>query len=306
MDTEAALPFCADVARTLDEPLSGTAPEAARWLLVEVPGPWGAKGLTESSLDHEVAAELQRRCDEAGVRIQLLRRPDRPTLDAGRERTVYLANCRAPAPWVVEVPCGPQDVDLLQVPVDRAGEERPPTDLGPSIIEPLILVCTHAKRDVCCAVYGQAAYRALHGHGQAHVWETTHTGGHRFAPNLVVFPYGLTFGWVDPSWSNHLVTGLLGGEVDTSSLRGRAGIDRVLQAAEVAARAVSGDVSLPGPRVTDARRDGARTWVTLAAEGREVAVEVLTTELPPERLTSCTKGDVSVPVVHQVVHAAIA
>lgn len=297
--------FCVDVARELHEPLAGTAPTADRWLLVEVPGSWGAAGLTASALPEDVSAELARRCTAAGVRVQLLRRPDRSEEPGPGDRAVYLANCRADAPWVVRVDTPGSPQDLLDLPLDATNAPLPPTHLGRSVSEPVILVCTHAKRDVCCAIHGQAAYRALHGHRQAEVWETSHTGGHRFAPNLVVLPYGLTFGWVDPSWANHLVTGLLSADVDIAQLRGRAGIARALQAAELAARHVTTDTSLRGPTIVGAEVEGALSTVTLVSEGQEVVVQVLETEAAGERVVSCTKGDISVPTAYEILHAAV-
>jgi hypothetical protein len=32
---------CSDISSALSEPLAGTAPEAACWVVLEQPGPWG-------------------------------------------------------------------------------------------------------------------------------------------------------------------------------------------------------------------------------------------------------------------------
>ena len=63
---------------------------------------------------------------------------------------------------------------------------------------PLVVVCTHGRRDVCCAERG----RPLAGRSPPRfpdaTWESTHVGGDRFAGNMVVFPHGLYFGRVEP------------------------------------------------------------------------------------------------------------
>ncbi|MDT0488466.1 sucrase ferredoxin, partial [Streptomyces sp. DSM 41640] len=66
---------CATVSQALDEPLSGTAATASTWLLVEQPGPWGAKALTSSRLDPEVGRGLEAAAEGTGVRVALIRRP---------------------------------------------------------------------------------------------------------------------------------------------------------------------------------------------------------------------------------------
>ncbi len=67
---------CATASRDLDEPLAGTAATARTWLLVEQPGPWGAKALTSSHLDPEVGSALERAAEGTGVRVALIAAPD--------------------------------------------------------------------------------------------------------------------------------------------------------------------------------------------------------------------------------------
>lgn len=66
---------CSTVSRDLDEPVSGTAPVARTWLLLEQPGPWGAKALTSSHLDPALGRALDAAAKGTGVRVALVRRP---------------------------------------------------------------------------------------------------------------------------------------------------------------------------------------------------------------------------------------
>jgi hypothetical protein len=63
---------------------------------------------------------------------------------------------------------------------------------------PLFVVCTHGRRDPCCAERGRPLAEAAAAAGREAVWESTHVGGDRFAGNLVSFPHGLYFGRVEP------------------------------------------------------------------------------------------------------------
>ena len=80
---------------------------------------------------------------------------------------------------------------------------RPPTpstaisqravDLGP-----ILLVCTHGVHDTCCALRGRPVAAALAARWPGQVWECSHVGGDRFAPNVVVLPDGFYYGNLDP------------------------------------------------------------------------------------------------------------
>ena len=56
-----------------------------------------------------------------------------------------------------------------------------------------ILVCTHGSRDICCASIGHPTYqelRAAYSTPLTRVWQLSHTGGHRLAPNIIDMPSG--------------------------------------------------------------------------------------------------------------------
>lgn len=57
-----------------------------------------------------------------------------------------------------------------------------------------MLVCAHGKRDQCCAVLGRPIAARLSTEFGDTVWECSHTGGHRFAPSMILLPTGYTYG----------------------------------------------------------------------------------------------------------------
>tara|TARA_B110001454_G_C12690077_1_gene421944 strand:- start:176 stop:1123 length:948 start_codon:yes stop_codon:yes gene_type:complete len=66
---------------------------------------------------------------------------------------------------------------------------------------PEVMVCTHGRHDKCCAKFGQALYaqfqRGIENRGLSlNLWQSSHLGGHRFAPTLVHLPSGEAHGHV--------------------------------------------------------------------------------------------------------------
>jgi len=234
------MPACSDVARALGEPLAGTAPHAAIWLAVEQPGPWGAKALIDSHLDHALGAELTRRMADLPVRAVLVRRTGHHA-DPGptTPRTVFVARTTgSPRLWraVVDDPRAVLDLDLHGL---VSGAE--PT-FGAPVTTPVTLVCTNGRRDVCCAVRGRQVAVELAAAG-ADVWECSHVGGHRFSPTVVRLPDGWVFGGVEAA------------AMTTAACRGRSALVPAAQAAELAVladRHVDPPVAL---RVADSGND---------------------------------------------------
>jgi (2Fe-2S) ferredoxin len=98
--------------------------------------------------------------------------------------------------------------------------------------ESLSLVCTNGKRDRCCTLTGMTLYQAMAERVGSAVWQSTHLGGHRFAPTLVTFPDGTFYGRLATSDVNSFVRAQERGEFYLSHLRGRCCYAEVAQAAE--------------------------------------------------------------------------
>ncbi|GAB3351616.1 sucrase ferredoxin [Modestobacter lapidis] len=246
---------------------SATAPPAQQWLLVEQPGPWGRDALLESRFDHRVASRLAARAREAGVRVQLVRRPGRRATDAALRWA--LADVR-PGRETVRWATRATDAELLHVPWDDTVGE--PADT------PTYLVCTHGAHDTCCAVRGRPLAQGLPV-DPADVWETSHLGGDRFAANVLVLPHGFVYGQV-PGDGADLVRAHTAGRVALPWLRGRAGLGAPAQAGQQHARTELGllgvgDLVPRAVRSLPSPAPGAERWsVTLAGPAGDVVVTV--------------------------------
>lgn len=198
----------------------GTAFPAARLLLVEQPLPWGSEGLRTSRFDPATALALEARCRAAGVRLQVIRRPQRtPHRTRRRWGLVDTREQAGTLRWGEFS----DEQQLLELPLDGSLGEPDP--------DPVYLVCTHGEHDPCCALHGRKVTAALAAARPARVWQTSHLGGCRFAASVLVLPFGLMYGRVPPSAAGALVAAAEAGEVTGALLRGRIGLPPVTQAA---------------------------------------------------------------------------
>jgi hypothetical protein len=233
-----------------DDPFHGSAPEAAKaWLLVEHPGPWPAFDLPEDL--PPALADYAARALAHGVRTQLIRRTDRrgrrrqggeegpggrdglgePTEApcAGEPATVLLAGGPDGSRWLARV--DPVSWPTL-LSVDPARYLDPAPPLPGTTQEAVLLVCTHGRREVCCAQYGRPLARTLAAEYGPMVWETTHVGGDEYAANLVLLPNGAYFGRLAPAEAVAVVDRALAGDLDYDHYRGTAGRPAPVQAAD--------------------------------------------------------------------------
>lgn len=130
---------------------------------------------------------------------------------------------------------------LRRLTLDEPGGE--PIDLAAAAATPgpLVLVCTHGRRDPCCARLGPPAYEALEGHlDRSLLWQSSHHGGHRFAANVLVLPWGVQLGRVGPADAVDVAAALRDGRIPLAHHRGRTLYEPRVQAAEVAVRRAHG------------------------------------------------------------------
>lgn len=227
-----------------DEALGGTAGRATAWLALEHVGQWGRDVLDGSALGEELSAALGEAVSQAGLKFLLIRQP-------GREgRVLHGAPDASGAPThrVLYALCAPGEEklysfsvstpeQLLELPLDNPQELIQVT--GAELMDsPAILVCSHSKRDRCCALRGRPIAAHLADVLPANtVWECSHTGGHRFAPVGIMLPTGYTYGRLSEPSALAAYLSLAGRSIPSlHGLRGRSTDTPVEQAAEVAVR----------------------------------------------------------------------
>ena len=107
--------------------------------------------------------------------------------------------------------------------------------------EPLFLVCTHGKRDKCCAKFGIPIYKTISTLvGESSVWQCSHVGGDRFAANVVCFPDGIFYGHVTEETAKLIVKEYDEHRIVLTNFRGRSCYSFPVQAAEFFTRRETG------------------------------------------------------------------
>lgn len=284
---------CAKVSRDLEEPLAGTAATARTWLLVEQPGPWGAKALTSSHLDPALGRALEQAAEGTGVRIALIRRPGRHAdCHTVAERQVYAAHTTPGNVWLHKaITSDPER--LLELDFTELGKGRPGTfdttlHGAPHTGDPLALVCTNGKRDRCCALLGRPLAAELAASGVDGIWEVTHLGGHRFSPTLLVLPFGYAYGRAEAHAVKEILQGVREGRVVTEGCRGSSAWERPGQAAELAVRTAAHEDTAGALSVVRTEGSAPRWEVTVAhTDGRHWLVTVAQGAALPPRPESC-------------------
>ena len=234
---------CSQRSVDIHEPLAGSAPSATAWIVIAHPGPWGRDALQDSGLDSDCVAHLRTALDAHGVRTILARR-SRTRRVGNREdpNTTQHADVAPPPHNVWVAACGPSggigrhgqmsDVStLLQWDLEALGQGVLP-DFGVPMEGAWEFVCAHGKRDVCCATSGRGYALARQVSApDAHVWECSHLGGHRFAPTCLFLPSGRLYGRLDAAGFYPA-----GCEPSADFLRGASYLSPAAQAADQAVR----------------------------------------------------------------------
>ena len=241
---------CADAARLRGEPLHASAVRYSRFLLLEVPGPWGRSALEGRHLEAGIARQLSAAAADSGTHVLLIRR-------AGRHPSAVPGTGTRPMAWALaDTSAGVERVqwgswhdpaELLRLDLTAP---LPDCATGP---RRLALVCTNGKRDQCCAVRGRPVAAAIAAAGWD-TWECSHLGGHRFAATIMLLPTGDMFGWLDQESAVEVIRRFDAGQLAALHYRGRCGQSAPAQAALHAAAVRLGDFRRDAIRASRVRQ----------------------------------------------------
>jgi hypothetical protein len=279
--------FCAELTREAEHPVTGTATGVAVWFLLEYHGQWRARAEDDNDLPPAVQSHLaehlaavpdsrmlfikQQEMSEEGLRFFVVRTDEvRPRL--------YKFNLAAH-----------EDLTALDLTAVAAGDEA----FGDQVYEePLFLVCTNGKRDKCCAKFGMVTFKALLDTQRPEAaWQSTHIGGHRYAPNMLFMPHSVNYGLFDPHEVQPAVDAYLRGEIyDLNRYRGRTYYAPPVQAADTLLRRELNLLALDGVQLRSAVEMEEGQWhvqFDLTESGKRYEVRLLARMTEPH-LVSCT------------------
>ncbi len=272
-------PLCSDVSRANSESLAATASRIDSWLLVEYRGLWPRQPLAAHGLDAEVRAHVREQLARvAPARLLFVKRPERRDMPG---LLVYHGSSRDGDARFFR-----RELDsyagLLGLDLGAGGS-------ADELVEhPLFVVCTHGKRDRCCAVYGRPLYDAARYELEDDwVWQASHVGGDRFAGNLIAFPHGLYFGRVGPSDVPVLLSAYRDGRVPLEHYRGRCAYTFAEQAAERALREELALSAIDDLALAGSRRDGERWRILFRTRDGVVHEKTVVAELGEPASLTC-------------------
>jgi hypothetical protein len=247
--------YCSHASRENDEPILGTAPLVSNWFLLEHHRAFGYEAVAESDIPAEVQTHLNEQAAAiSGAKIKLIKQ-SRLKSDTLRFYAA-LSNRDAPVLLKFELDSYEQlrELDLTDIATQPENYETH------HAAEKLYLVCTNGRRDPCCSQYGFPVYETIRDTFNGQVWESSHLGGHRYAPNIVFLPHGVVYGRANPETAPLLAEKYSWGELDIEHLRGRSTFAAHEQAAEGLLRAETDLVMLDDFSLDASQQTAENRW----------------------------------------------
>jgi hypothetical protein len=249
---------CAEECALRHECFTATAPVTKAWIAIEQPGPWQAHATNpgNSRLPEKISELINTWADVTVVLIRSRHRHGSPT------RRLFVANVLPDQRWLMSAELTNVEQVLDLEPIDIVAGTKP--DWLHERTSPVTLICTNGKRDICCALEGRKLINEFEARGEV-AWESTHLGGHRFAPNRLTLPDGRLYGGIEGA-----------------TYRGATGLSRIQQAAECKARTLTGfdDLTCAEPVLATRdqwsvrlEREGFLTEVVVRRKSRGLVVE---------------------------------
>jgi hypothetical protein len=249
--------YCSQLSVGAGESIYGTASTGEVWLLLEYPHPWGPNALLDSNLSPPVKKHLIKTLKQIPRSRLLLIRQERERTP-GIEHALFIAHARENGPYVLKFSLRNYD-DLLGLDIASLVAAKGQRD-GAVLHGPLFLVCTHGRRDKCCAKFGYPLYKSLRKFAGGGVWQASHVGGDRFAANLLSFPHGFFHGRVRAETGIRIANEYREGRLVLDGYRGRSCYSYPVQAAEFFVRQKSGITAVENLRYLDQKRPGSGQW----------------------------------------------
>lgn len=216
---------CSDLHRELQTPLLGSAPEVDVFVWFECRRPWQSRVERSADFPGELAEVVNQAAAAAGRRARTVARPS-VRADGTREARVYRRTPEGEVRLVrlhFQEEEGPRDRLAAAVTGEEPGEAAPP----------VLFVCTHGSRDPCCGKRGYAMVRRARERApRREILESSHLGGHRFAPTVLALPEWRLFGRLEVDEVDEFLGLLERGRVMASRLRGACWLPPAAQVAE--------------------------------------------------------------------------
>ena len=185
--------YCSQMSIDREEQITGTMSIVKCFLLIEYSGQWSPRintMLQDSDINQKSVTHILNFIDWCPEPVRLLFIKNKSTKEKN-EFKIFLTRENKGEVGVTEFDLQCYN-DIKNINLKSAYKE-----IGSS--QNLLVICTHGKRDKCCAKFGYPVYSYLSSNlilreKSYSIWECTHVGGDRFAANIIWLPYGIGFG----------------------------------------------------------------------------------------------------------------
>ena len=183
--------FCSLMTRQTGEPLAGTAPFAKHFVLITWPKKyWQYEALDSKGGFPEGLKEWMKTQSEISGKISIRLVSSKGMNNESADIYIYPDKIH----YSNVLP-----EEILGVLMSHFLNECNSVNSVKKIEKDHILVCTHGRHDKCCAKFGREIAENLRNHledqkDSVEVFDSSHLGGHRFAPTMIDFPSGRSYG----------------------------------------------------------------------------------------------------------------
>lgn len=266
--------FCAVISHAAAEPLAGSLPITTHYFLLEYNAAWEDKAFEKSQIPDAVKKYLSELVKAyPAAKVLLIKQPRQVSRIGIHFFVASVHENRARLyRFLLADYLDILQLDLLSI---GQGDSRYDANLQET---PLFLACTNGRRDLCCARFGAPLYHHLHNLAGDAAWESSHVGGHRFAPNVLVLPQGLMYGRLEIEQVGELVGLTRSGQLKLENLRGRSVYPQAAQAAEIYLRQQTGQLAWDALHLLQAGEVEPNRWQVRFVDtqsGREYALQVV-------------------------------
>jgi hypothetical protein len=246
--------LCSNFSTQVGEPLPGTATYAQVWFLLEYNGTWESKAFEASTISNQVknlvTAILQQL---PAAKLLLIRSSSSRMINLPPQSPASIRQGAGIAFYTVLVNETRSLLyrfrlysyeELLEMDLVGLAHGYPVYDIHQTD-DKLFLVCTHGRRDRCCARAGSLIFESMYSKAARmglteNIWQCSHVGGHRFAANVLCFPDGIFYGRVGIEDIDPVMSTYRAGEFYSAKARGRSCLEGPVQAAEIFLRQITG------------------------------------------------------------------
>jgi len=183
--------FCSILSKYSGEPLAGTAPFAENFVFISWPKKfWNVEALeAKGGFPKGLKSWMMSKSKVFGkISIRLISRE-------GLENTktnIYIH----PGKFIYEKVSPDEIPKVLDL---HFQQDRTISDTLTKFDYDQIFICSHGRHDKCCAKFGHKLAEKMRSHVanqnlNVEIWESSHLGGHRFAPTFIDFPTGRAYG----------------------------------------------------------------------------------------------------------------